>query len=95
MEGEEMKYDVTTSHCFTQHWEVEARNKEQAAKKIMEGNMKFDKPSRTYVSNKLSRTLVTIPDAKVLSVELVVNQPIKSQRDTIAEGDDPNNHEYE
>ena len=72
-----MKYDITTSHCFTQHWEVEARNKEQVAKKIMEGNIKFDKPSRTYVSNKLSRTLVTIPDAKVLSVELVPNQPIK------------------
>ena len=83
-----MKYDVTTSHCFTQHWEVEARNKEQAAKKIMEGSMKFDKPSRTYVSNKLSRTLVTIPDAKVLAVELVANQPIKPQWDTIAEGND-------
>ena len=46
-----MKYDVTTSHCFTQHWEVEARSKEQAGKKIMEGDIKFDKPSRTYVSN--------------------------------------------
>ena len=78
-----MKYDVTTSHCFTQHWEVEARNKEQAAKKIMEGDIKFDKPSRTYVSNKLSRTLVTIPDAKVLAVELVANQLIKPQWDTI------------
>ena len=32
-----MKYDVTTSHCFTQHWEVEARNKEQAAKKLWKG----------------------------------------------------------
>ena len=82
-----MKYDVTTSHCFTQHWEVEARNKEEAAKKVMEGNMKFDKPSRTYVSNKLSRTLITIPDAKVLSVELVPNQPIKPQWDIIDGGD--------
>ena len=78
-----MKYDVTTSHCFTQHWEVEARNKEQAGKKVMAGDIKFDKPSRTYVSNKLSRTLVTIPDAKVLAVELVANQPIKPQFDTI------------
>ena len=82
-----MKYDITTSHCFTQHWEVEARNKEQAAKKVMEGNIKFDKPSRTYVSNKLSRTLITIPDAKVLSVELVPNQPIKPQFDTISGAD--------
>ena len=83
-----MKYDITTSHCFTQHWEVEASNKEQAAKKIMEGDIKFDKLSKTYVSNKLSRTLVTIPDAKVLAVELVPNQPIKPQWDTIAEGND-------
>jgi len=78
-----MKYDITTSHCFTQHWEVEARDKVQAGKKVMAGDIKFDKPSRTYVSNKLSRTLVTIPDAKVLSVELVPNQPIKPQWDTI------------
>jgi len=82
-----MKYDVTTSHCFTQHWEVEAKSKEQAGKKVMAGDIKFDKPSRTYVSNKLSRTLITIPDAKVLSVELVPNQPIKPQFDTISEAD--------
>jgi len=62
---------------------VEARSKEQAGKKVMTGDIKFDKPSRTYVSNKLARTLVTIPDAKVLSVELVPNQPIKPQWDTI------------
>ena len=78
-----MKFDVTTSHCFTQHWEVEAKTKEEAGKKIMEGNIKFDKPSRTYVSNKLARTLVTIPDAKVLAVELVTNQLAKPQFDTI------------
>ena len=83
-----MKYDVTTSHCFTQHWEVEARSKEQAGKKVMTGDIKFDKLSKTYVSNKLSRTLVIIPDAKVLAVELVPNQPIKPQWDTIAEGND-------
>mgnify|MGYP003149440824 FL=1 len=80
-----MRYDITTSHCFTQHWEVEAKDKEQAAKKIMEGNIKFDKTSRTYVSNKLSRTLITIPDAKVLAVEpLEIHKP---QWDTIAVGD--------
>ena len=78
-----MKYDVTTSHCFTQHWEVEAKNKKEAGKKIMTGDIKFDKSSRTYVSNKLTRTLITIPDAKVLAVELVPNQPIRPQFDTI------------
>ena len=64
-----MKYDVTTSHTFTQHWDVEARNKDEAAAKVMGGDIKFDKTSRTYVSNKLTRTLVTIPDAIILSVE--------------------------
>jgi hypothetical protein len=78
-----MKYDVTTSHCFTQHWEVEAKNKKEAGEKIMTGDIKFDKSSRTYVSNKLTRTLITIPDAKVLAVELVPNQPIRPQFDTI------------
>ena len=65
------KFDVTTSHCFTQHWEVVAKDKEQAAKKVMEGDLKFDKTSRTYVSNKFTRTLITIPDATILSVEPV------------------------
>ena len=64
-----MKYDVTTSHTFTQHWDVKARNKDEAAEKVMGGDIKFDKTSRTYVSNKLTRTLVTIPDALILSIE--------------------------
>ena len=28
-----MKYDVTTSHMYTQHWIVEAKDKDQAAEK--------------------------------------------------------------
>ena len=63
------KFDVTTSHCYTQHWEVMAKDKEQAAKKVIEGDLKFDKTSRTYVSNKFTRTLITIPDATILAVE--------------------------
>tara|TARA_B100000900_G_scaffold414782_1_gene442490 strand:- start:987 stop:1238 length:252 start_codon:yes stop_codon:yes gene_type:complete len=64
-----MKYDVTTNHMFTQHWIVEAKDKDQAAKKVMESDMKFDKPSRKFVSNKLTMGLVTIPDAKIMAVE--------------------------
>jgi hypothetical protein len=64
-----MKYDVTTSHMYTQHWTVEAKTKEDAAKQVMESNMKFDKVTRKYVSNKLTMGLVTIPDAKIMSVE--------------------------
>ena len=29
------KYDVTTSHCYTQHWDIQANNKDEAAKKVM------------------------------------------------------------
>jgi len=65
-----MKYDVTTNHMFTQHWIVEAKDKDQAAKKVMESDMKFDKPSRKFVSNKLTMGLVTIPDAKIMAVEV-------------------------
>ncbi len=64
-----MKYDVTTSHMFTQHWIVEAKDKDHAAKKVMESDMKFDKTSRKFVSNKLTMGLITIPDAKIMAVE--------------------------
>ena len=83
------KFDVTTSHCFTEHWEVSAKNKEEAAKKVMEGDLKFDKPSRTYVSNKLTRTLITIPDAKVLSIEPINNEPEDNWDNISYGGTDP------
>jgi hypothetical protein len=87
-----MKYDVTTSHMFTQHWAVEARTKEDAAKLVMESNMKFDKTTRKYVSNKLAMGLVTIPDAKIMSVEPFETEGLdEPQIDTIPmyEGTDP------
>ena len=80
------KYDVTTSHCYTQHWEVAAKNKTEASKKVMEGDMKFDKPSRTYISNKLTRTLITIPDAKILAIEPVISEAPEDNWDTISYG---------
>ena len=64
-----MKYDFTTNHMFTQHWIVEAKDKNQAAEKVMQSDMKFDKTSRKFVSNKLTMGLVTIPDAKIMAVE--------------------------
>ena len=68
-ENKKMKYDVTTNHMFTQHWIVEAKDKNQAAEKVMQSDMKFDKTSRKFVSNKLTMGLVTIPDAKIMAVE--------------------------
>ena len=64
-----MKYDVVTSHMNTQHWIVEAPSKDMAAQKVMSGDIKWDKTSRKYVSNKLTMGLVTIPDATIRSVE--------------------------
>ena len=77
------KFDVTTSHCYTQHWEVMAKDKEQAAKKVIEGDLKFDKTSRTYVSNKFTRTLITIPDATILAVEPIKHNDAEKHIETI------------
>ena len=77
------KFDVTTSHCYTQHWEVMAKDKEQAAKKVIEGDLKFDKTSRTYVSNKFTRTLITIPDATILAVEPIQPNDAEKHIETI------------
>ena len=77
------KFDVTTSHCYTQHWEVMAKDKEQAAKKVIEGDLKFDITSRTYVSNKFTRTLITIPDATILAVEPIKPNDAEKHIETI------------
>ena len=66
-----MKYDVTTSHMFTQHWIVEAKDKDQAAEKVANVKIKFDKTSRKFVSDKITIGLVTIPDVALGSVEPV------------------------
>ena len=72
--GEQMKYDVTTSHMFTQHWIIDAKDKDQAAEKVANGKIKFDKTSRKFVSDKLTMGLVTIPDVAIRSVEPVEGQ---------------------
>ena len=82
-----MKYDVTTNHMFTQHWIVEAKDKNEAAEKIMSSDMKFDKTSRKFVSNKLVMGLVTIPDAKIMSIEPFEEEGLdEPQIDTISYG---------
>jgi len=87
-----MKFDVTTSHMFTQHWIVDAKDKDAAAQQVMQSDMKFDKSSRKFVSNKLTMGLVTIPDAKIMSVEPFETEGLdEPQIDTIPmyEGTDP------
>ena len=69
-----MKYDVTTSHMFTQHWIIDAKDKDQAAEKVANGKIKFDKTSRKFVSDKITMGLVTIPDVAIRSVEPLEGQ---------------------
>ena len=72
---------------FTQHWIVDAKDKDHAAKQVMESDMKFDKPSRKFVSNKLTMGLVTIPDAKIMSIEPFEKEGLdEPQIDTISYG---------
>tara|TARA_E500000318_G_scaffold38037_1_gene36617 strand:- start:7688 stop:7957 length:270 start_codon:yes stop_codon:yes gene_type:complete len=88
-----MKFDVTTSHMFTQHWIVDAKDKDAAAQQVTQSDMKFDKSSRKFVSNKLTMGLVTIPDAKIMAVEpldqLETNYDEIKVEDVPYEGTDP------
>jgi len=88
-----MKFDVTTSHMFTQHWIVDSKDKDAAAQQVMQSDMKFDKSSRKFVSNKLTMGLVTIPDAKIMAVEpldqLETNYDEIKVEDVPYEGTDP------
>ena len=59
---------------FTQHWIIDAKDKDQAAEKVANGKIKFDKTSRKFVSDKLTMGLVTIPDVAIRSVEPVEGQ---------------------
>ena len=46
-----------------------SKDKNEAAEKVMQSDMKFDKTSRKFVSNKLTMGLILIPDAKIMAVE--------------------------
>jgi len=73
-----MKYDITTSHMNTQHWIVEADNKDEAEKILKDANLVWQKEKRIYIMNNPSDViksgLITSPDAVVRAVNLVPGQ---------------------
>ena len=73
-----MKYDITTSHMNTQHWIVEADNKDEAEKILKKANLVWQKEKRIYIMNNandaIKSGLITSPDAVVRAVNLVPGQ---------------------
>ena len=73
-----MKYDITTSHMNTQHWIVEAENKDEAEKILKDAQLVWHKEKRIYTMNNPSDViesgLITSPDAIVRAVNLVPGQ---------------------
>ena len=73
-----MKYDITTSHMHTQHWIVEADNKDEAEKILKNAQLVWQKEKRIYIMNNPSDViksgLITSPDAVVRAINLVPGQ---------------------
>jgi len=73
-----MKYDITTSHMHTQHWIVEADNKDKAEKILKNADLTWHKHKRIYIMNNPSDAiksgLITSPDVVVRATNLVPGQ---------------------
>ena len=73
-----MKYDITTSHMHTQHWIVEADNKDKAEKILKNADLTWHKRKRIYIMNNPSDAiksgLITSPDVVVRATNLVPGQ---------------------
>ena len=73
-----MKYDVVTSHMYTQHWIVEAESKDKAEELFKNVNIDWDKQRRQYVlkepHDKIQEGLVVIPDAELRAVMPIPGQ---------------------
>jgi hypothetical protein len=90
-----MKYDITTSHMNTQHWIVEADNKDEAEKILKNAQLVWQKEKRIYIMNNpsdiIKSGLITSPDAVVRAINLVPGQIestfLKLGSETIDEGD--------
>ena len=73
-----MKYDITTSHMHTQHWIVDAENKDEAEKILKKAQLVWHKHKRIYVINNPSEEiksgLITSPDAIIRAINVVPGQ---------------------
>ncbi len=73
-----MKYDIVTSHMYTQHWTVEAESKDKAEELFKKAGIVWSKELRKYVIRYVTpdvvEGLVTIPDAELRAIMPVPGQ---------------------
>lgn len=73
-----MKYDIVTSHMYTQHWIVEADSKDSAEELFKKCKIEWSKELRKYVVRYVTpdvvEGLVTIPDAELRAIMPVPGQ---------------------
>jgi hypothetical protein len=73
-----MKYDIVTSHMYTQQWIVEADSKDSAEELFKKCKIEWSKELRKYVVRYVTpdvvEGLVTIPDAELRAIMPVPGQ---------------------
>jgi hypothetical protein len=73
-----MKYDVVTSHMYTQHWIVEAESKDKAEELFKKASIVWSKELRKYVvryvTPDVAEGLITSPDAELRAIMPVPGQ---------------------
>ena len=73
-----MKYDIVTSHMYTQDWIVEADSKDSAEELFKKCKIEWSKELRKYVVRYVTpdvvEGIVTIPDAELRAVMPVPGQ---------------------
>ena len=73
-----MKYDIVTSHMYTQHWIVEAESKDKAEELFKKASIVWSKELRKYVvryvTPDVAEGLITSPDAELRAIMPVPGQ---------------------
>lgn len=73
-----MKYDIVTSHMYTQHWIVEAESKDKAEELFKKASIVWSKELRKYVVRYVTpdvvEGLITSPDAELRAIMPVPGQ---------------------
>ncbi len=73
-----MKYDIVTSHMYTQHWIVEAESKDKAEELFKKASIVWSKELRKYVIRYVTpdvvEGLITSPDAELRAIMPVPGQ---------------------
>ena len=73
-----MKYDIVTSHMYTQHWRVDAESKATAEELFKKASIVWSKELRKYVIRYVTpdvvEGLITSPDAELRAIMPVPGQ---------------------